>query len=79
MAVISKNEIPNYIPHRFENILIDTCYTVDSVIDDIVGSHEINLSEHDTDGRIYFLNKKKKSICCLHTSDCRNIGIIFYN
>ena len=63
MAVISKTKF-QIVPHRFENILIDTCYTVDSVIDDIVESHEINLSEHDTDGRNLFLKQKKKSICC---------------
>ena len=34
---------------------------MDSVIDDIVGSHEINLSEHDTDGRNLFLKQKEKN------------------
>ena len=58
MTTVSGSDILRYIPHRFENILVDHCYPVDTVSEDkVVGRHDISIERGEALGRDLFLRQ----------------------
>lgn len=60
MGIISGQEIENYIPHRFENLLIDECTPQEADDNGIIGHHKLKIDLNDTLGRQIFLRQKQK-------------------
>ncbi len=58
MTTVSGSDILRYIPHRFENILVDNCYPVETISEDkVVGRHNVRIQRGETLGRDLFLRQ----------------------
>ena len=59
MDPISGEQILSYIPHRFENLLIDSCTRISPTDEGVIGTHQLHISKDDALGRHIFLRQKQ--------------------
>ncbi len=59
MTTIYGEKIKTHIPHRYENLLIDSCTQIDPSPDGVIGTHNLTINKDDAQGRQIFLRQKR--------------------